>query len=102
MQKQYIAIYKNKEYEIQDLIDMIQPYDVRYWHREQTWDSPEEEDIDYKFDVSSDFDKAVKIACVEFKDDNDDSGKYIEFDGMKFMLCQHSWLEYLQSYPQSY
>ena len=98
MQKQYIAICKNKEYEIQDLIDMIQPYDVRYWHRRQTWDSPEEEDIDYKFDVSPEFDKAVKIACVEFKDDNDDFGKYIEFDGMKFMLCQRSWFDCLQSY----
>ena len=98
MNKQYIAIYNSKNYTLNDIMDMIQPYNVRYWHRRQTWESPEEEDIDYKFDVSTEFDKAVKIACVEFKDDNDEFGKYIEFDGIRFMLCQHSWIDCLQSY----
>ena len=98
MNKQYIAIYNSKKYTINDIMDMVQPYNVRYWHRRQTWESPEEEDIDYKFDILAEFDKAVKIACVEFEGDNDDLGKYIEFDGMRFRLLQHSWFECLQSY----
>ena len=100
MQKQYIAIYKSKEYSLQDIQDMIEVYDVRYWHRQQTWESPEEEDIDYKVDISAKFDKAVQIACIEFKDDDDELGEYIEFDGMKFKLVLdgHSWFDCLWSY----
>ena len=99
MQKQYIAIYNCKKYSINEIMDMIQPYNVRYWHRRQTWETPEEEDVDYKIDILAKFDKAVKIACVEFEDDDDEFGKYIEFDDMKFMLTKnHSWLDCLQSY----
>ena len=100
MEKQYIAIYNYKNYSIYEIQDMIQSYDVRYWHRRQTWESPEEEDIDYKIDISADFNKAVKVACVEFEDDNDEFGKYVEFDGLKFQIYQegYSWYDLLQSY----
>ena len=99
MNKQYIAIYKNKKYEIQDIMDMIQPYNVRYWHRQQTWESPEEEDIDYKIDISAEFDKAVKIACVEFENDDDEFGKNIEFDGMIYQIHDRgfAWYEFLEA-----
>ena len=99
MNKQYIAIYNYKKYSLGEIIDMIQPYNVRYWHCRQTWESPEEEDIDYNFDVSSEFDKAVKIACVEFKNCDDEFGEYIEFDEMR-LICQegYSWFDLLQSF----
>jgi hypothetical protein len=100
MDKQYIAIYNYKKYSLDEIMDMIQPYNVRYWHRKQTWESPEEEDIDYKFDVSSEFDKAVQIASVEFKNCDDEFGEYIEFDGMRLRICQegYSWFDLLQSF----
>lgn len=100
MQKQYIAIYNCKDYSEQDLMDMIEVYKVRYWHRRQTWESPEEEDIDYKFDIDSNFDKAVKIACIEFKDDYDEYGQYVEFDDMKLKIYRegYSWLDLIQSF----
>ena len=100
MNKQYIAIYNSKNYTLNDIMDMVQPYDVRYWHRRQTWESPEEEDIDYKIDISAEFDKAVQIACVEFEDDDDEFSRYVEFDGMRLRLCQegYSWFDLLQSF----
>lgn len=100
MNKQYIAIYNSKDYNLDEIMNMIEPYDVRYWHRRQTWDTPEEEDIDYKIDISADFDKAVQIACVEFEDDDDEAGKYVEFDGMRLRLCRngYSWFDLLHSF----
>ena len=100
MNKQYIAIYNYKKYSLDEIMDMVQPYNVRYWHRRQTWESPEEESIDYKFDVSSEFDKAVQIACVEFEDDDDEAGKYVEFDEMRLRLCRNGyiWLDLLHSF----
>ena len=98
MDKQYIAIYNFKKYSLDEIKDMVQPYNVRYWHRRQTWESPEEEDIDYKIDVLAEFDKAVQIACVEFEDDDDEVGQYIEFDGMRFQLIGHAWFNCLESY----
>ena len=98
MDKQYIAIYNFKKYSLDEIKDMVQPYNVRYWHRRQTWESPEEEDIDYKIDVLAEFDKAVQIACVEFEDDDDEVGQYIEFDGMRFQLISHAWFNCLESY----
>ena len=100
MEKEYIAIYNCKEYTIQDIEDMIEVYNVKYWHCPQTWETPEEEDIDYKFDVNSNFDKAVKIACVEFEDDNDEFGRYVEFDGVRLRLRKegYSWFDLLQSF----
>ena len=98
MDKQYIAIYNFKKYSLDEIQDMVQPYNVRYWHRRQTWESPEEEDIDYKIDISAEFDKAVQIACVEFEDDDDEVGQYIEFDGMRFQLISHTWFNCLESY----
>ena len=99
MNKQYIAIYNSKNYTLNDIMDMIQPYNVRYWHRRQTWESPEEEDIDYKIDVLAEFDKAVQIACVEFEDD-DEFGHYVEFDGIKLRLVKegYSWFDCIQSF----
>ena len=100
MNKQYIAIYNSKDYNLDEIMDMIRPYDVRYWHCRQTWESPEEEDIDYKISILSEFDKAVQIACVEFEDDDDEAGKYVEFDGMRLRLCRkgYSWFDLLQSF----
>lgn len=99
MNKQYIAIYNSKEYNLDEIMDMVQPYNVRYWHRRQTWESPEEEDIDYKIDISAEFDKAVKIVCVEFEDDDDEFGEYVEFDGMRLKLYYgYSWLDLLHSF----
>lgn len=99
MNKQYITIYNSKKYSISEIMDMIQPYNVRYWHRRQTWESPEEEDIDYKIDISAEFDKAVQIACVEFEDD-DEFGRYVEFDGIKLRLVKegYSWFDCIQSF----
>jgi len=101
MNKQYIAIYNYKKYSIQDIKDMIEPYKVRYWHQSQTWDEPEDEGIDYKFDISAAFDKAVKIICVEFKDGDDEFGQYVQFnEGLKFRIVQegYSWFDCIQSY----
>ena len=100
MNKQYIAIYNSKNYTLNDIMDMVQPYNVRYWHRRQTWESPEEEDIDYKIDILAEFDKAVQIACVEFEDDDDEFSRYVEFDGMRLRLCRegYSWFDLLQSF----
>lgn len=101
MNKQYIAIYNSKNYTLNDIMDMVQPYNVRYWHRRQTWESPEEEDIDYKINILAEFDKAVQIACVEFEGDDDNVfSRYVEFDGMQFRICQegYSWFDLLQSY----
>lgn len=100
MQKQYIAIYKYVQYTIQDIKDMIEVYNVRYSHCDQTWDTPEDENFDYNIDISAEFDKAVQIACVEFEDENDDFGKYVEFDGMKLQIVQegYSWFNLLQSF----
>ena len=99
MNKQYITIYNSKKYSISEIMDMIQPYNVRYWHHRQTWESPEEEDIDYKIDISAEFDKAVQIACVEFEDD-DEFGRYVEFDGIKLRLVKegYSWFDCIQSF----
>ena len=99
MNKQYIAIYNSKNYTLNDIMDMVQPYNVRYWHHRQTWESPEEEDIDYKIDVLAEFDKAVQIACVEFEDD-DEFGHYVEFDGIKLRLVKegYSWFDCIQSF----
>ena len=100
MQKQYIAIYNYKEYTIQDIKDMIEPYHVSSWHRNQTWETPEEESIDYNIDVRAEFDKAVKIACVEFEDDNDEFGHEVGFDEMQIKICEegYSWFDVLQSF----
>ena len=99
MNKQYIAIYNNKKYEVQDIMDMVQPYNVRYWHKRQTWESPEEEDIDYKIDISAEFDKAVKIACVEFENEDDEAGINLEFDGMIYQIQNRgfTWYEFLEA-----
>ena len=99
MQKQYIAIYNCEKYSIQDIQDMVEVYNVKYWHRRKTWESPEEEDIDYKIDIKSDFDKAVKIACVEFDDDNDEFGHEVGFDEIQIKIYEegYSWFEALQS-----
>ena len=100
MIKQYIAIYNSKKYSLDEIMDMVQPYDVRYWHRRQTWDSPEEEDIDYKIDISAEFNKAVQVACIEFEDDYDEFSRFVEFDGIKLRLVKegYSWLDCLQSF----
>lgn len=97
MQKQYIAIYKYATYTIQDIKDMVEIYNVHCWHCNQTWDTP---DFDYNIEISAEFDRAVKIACVEFKDENDNFGKYVEFDGMKLQITQegYSWFDLLQSF----
>ena len=100
MNKQYIAIYNSKKYSLDEIMDMVDVYNVRYWHRRQTWESPEEEDIDYNIDILAEFDKAVQIACVEFEDEDDEFSKYVEFDGIKLRLVQegYSWLDCLQSF----
>ena len=100
MNKQYIAIYNYKNYTLNEIMDMVQPYDVRYWHRRQTREFPEEENIDYKIDISAEFDKAVQIACVEFEDDDDEFGRYVEFDGIKLRLVKegYSWFDCIQSF----
>ena len=100
MNKQYIAIYNSKNYTLNDIMDMVQPYNVRYWHRRQTLESPEEEDIDYKIDILAEFDKAVQIACVEFEDDDDEFSRYVEFDGIKLRLVKegYSWFDCIQSF----
>lgn len=100
MNKQYIAIYNSKNYTLNDIMDMVQPYNVRYWHRRQTWESPEEEDIDYKIDILAEFDKAVQIACVEFEDDDNEFSRYVEFDGIRLRLVKegYSWFNCIQSF----
>lgn len=100
MKKQYVAIYNCKDYNLQDIKNMVEPYRIRYWHRDQTWDTPEEESIDYKIEISSDFDKVVKIACIEFENSNDDHGQYVHFNEMHLRLCQkgYDWLDLLRSF----
>lgn len=101
MQKQYIAIYNYKKYTLQEIKEMVEVYNVRYWHRDKTWEAPEEEDIDYNINITSEFDKAVQIACVEFEGDDDNVfSRYVEFDDMRFRIYQegYSWFDLLQSY----
>ena len=94
MNKLYGIAYKN-EYTMNDIEDMVWAEDVRYWHAAATYWQPEEEDIDYNPKVSEDFDKIVKIFSVEFIDDNDENGRYLEIDGIKYLLMV-PWYESLE------
>ena len=93
--EKYYGIAHRSDYTYYDICDLVYPVNIRHWHRNETWETPEEDDIDFDLCVDKEFDSVVSIFSVEFLNEEDEKGQYLEINGMKYLLMV-PWYEALE------